>query len=168
MKQNDLQTAFTFNPSNQIIRVEMISNEPWFVAKDVCDVLEHSNHKVAVQMLDDDERGVRKVYPLNGKGGIQEAIIINESGLYNLIFRSNKPEAKTFRKWVTSEVLPVLRKTGKYTTPTQPITRYVPENNIELSRTMQIAVYRELLQNDTEKMRRNVANLIDFYVSQIK
>jgi len=105
------------------IRVQIIKNEPWFVAKDVCKVLEHSNHKVAVQILDEDEKEVRKVYPLDGKGGIQEAIIINESGLYNLIFRSNKPEAKKFRKWVTGEVLPAIRKYGKYETDAKAIER---------------------------------------------
>jgi prophage antirepressor-like protein len=107
--------VFTFNPSNQPIRVEVIDNEPWFVIKDICTVLDHSNHKVAVQMLDEDE--VRKVYLTDKLGRKQETWIVNESGLYNLIFRSNKPEAKAFRKWVTSEVLPSIRKTGTYTAP---------------------------------------------------
>jgi prophage antirepressor-like protein len=110
------ERLFTFSPSDQIIRVEIINDELWFIAKDVCDVLGHTNVRVAVQMLDDDETDVRKVY-VKSENGVQqqrEMHIINESGLYNLIFRSNKSEAKVFRKWITSEVLPTLRKTGEY------------------------------------------------------
>lgn len=94
------------------IRVQLINDEPWFVAKDVCEVLSHSNHKVAVQGLDDDE--VRKVYLTDSLGRRQSVLAVNESGMYTLIVRSNKAEAKSFRKWVTSEVLPSIRKTGGY------------------------------------------------------
>lgn len=106
-----LVEVFNFSQSRTPIRVQVINNEPWFVAKDVCDVLEHSNHKMAVKNLDDDEKGVSSVYSL---GGAQQTTIINESGLYSLIFQSRKPEAKAFRKWVTSEVLPAIRKKGYY------------------------------------------------------
>lgn len=88
------------------------AGEPWFIAKEVCEILEHSNHKVAVQSLDDDE--VSKVYLTDTLGREQETIIISESGLYTLIIRSNKPKAKEFRKWVTGVVLPSIRKTGGY------------------------------------------------------
>lgn len=101
----------------QDIEIRIIDDEqgqPWFVAKDVCDALEHSNSRAAVALLDDDEKGVRKAYTL---GGEQEVQVINESGLYNLIFASKKQKAKEFKKWVTSEVLPSLRKTGTYTAP---------------------------------------------------
>ncbi len=87
----------------------MIDNEPWFIAKDICNVLGHTNSRVAIQMLDDDERG-KESLPRQG-----QTWIVNESGLYNLIFRSNKPEAKAFRKWVTGEVLPQIRRNGSYT-----------------------------------------------------
>lgn len=103
-----LPQAFTFNASNQQIRTIILDGEPYFVAKDVCDVLGHTNPSVAIQMLDDDERTKKSL----GRQG--EAWFVNESGLYNLIFRSNKSEAKAFRKWVTSEVLPALRRTGRY------------------------------------------------------
>lgn len=106
-----LPQAFTFNASNQQIRTIILDGEPYFVAKDVCDVLGHTNPSVAIQMLDDDERTKKSL----GRQG--EAWFVNESGLYNLIFRSNKPEAKAFRKWVTSEVLPALRRTGRYEMP---------------------------------------------------
>lgn len=103
---------FRFQEQFQAIR-SMVdqSGEPWFVAQDVCDILEHTNSRMAIQSLDDDEKGVSKVYTSTGE---KEVNIINESGLYNLIFRSNKPQAKTFRKWVTSEVLPAIRKHGHY------------------------------------------------------
>lgn len=98
--------------NNKQIRTAYKKGEVWFVAKDVCDILDIQNHRDTVaKCLDDDEKGVETVY---SPGGNQETIIINESGLYNLIFRSNKPEARAFRKWVTSEVLPAIRKTGMY------------------------------------------------------
>ena len=103
--------AFTFNPSNTPIRVQVINQEPWFVAKDVCDALTIEKHRDAVSRLDDDERGSVVVDTLGGK---QAVAAVNESGLYNLIFQSRKPEAKVFRKWVTGEVLPSIRKTGSY------------------------------------------------------
>ena len=93
------------------------NGESWWVAKDVCKVLGFSDHKVALRKLDEDERGG---YPLPSPSGIQNYNIINESGLYTLIIRSNKPEARKFRKWVTSEVLPAIRRTGRYETQTSP------------------------------------------------
>ena len=95
----------------QSVRVVSQDGEPWFVAKDVCDVLEIVNSRKAVSALDDDEKGLRKVQT---PGGEQELSIISESGLYTLVIRSNKPQAKPFRKWVTAEVLPTIRKTGGY------------------------------------------------------
>ena len=93
------------------VRVVMRDGDPWFVAKDVCDCLELTNVSKACQTLDEDEKGITKSYTL---GGSQDMTLISESGLYTLIMRSNKPEAKAFRKWVTSEILPSIRKTGSY------------------------------------------------------
>lgn len=107
-----LVEVFNFSQERTPIRVQVINNEPWFVAKDVCDILEHSNHKMAVKSLDEDE--VNSAYLTDSLGRLQQTTIINESGLYSLIFQSRKPEAKTFRKWVTSEVLPSIRKRGYY------------------------------------------------------
>ena len=104
-------TPVPFSFENHIIRTVNKNGEVWFVARDVCSVLELTNPTVALQSLDDDE--VTK-FNLGGKSG--EANIINESGLYALILRSRKPEAKRFRKWVTQEVLPAIRKTGSYST----------------------------------------------------
>ena len=102
---------FTFNENNKPIRVELVDGEPWFVAKDVCDALTLENSRKATASLDDDEKGVS---PIVTPSGTQQMTIVNESGLYNLIFQSRKPEAKKFRKWVTGEVLPSIRKTGRY------------------------------------------------------
>lgn len=113
MQATSLQRFFEEN-SNVCIRAQVINGEPWFVAKDVCQALGHTNHRVAIQSLDDDEKGVRKVYT---PGGMQEITFVNESGLYALIMRSNKPNAKPFRKWITKDVLPTIRKTGGYIIP---------------------------------------------------
>lgn len=83
----------------------------WFVAKDVCSALGYENTSNALRGLDYDEKGALILPTL---GGEQENLTINESGLYSLILKSRKPEAKRFKKWVTSEVLPSIRKTGAY------------------------------------------------------
>lgn len=108
---NLLPQAFTFNASNQQVRTVIIDGQPYFVAKDVCAILDISNHIDTLTRLDDDEKG-RSVLPT--QFGDKEINLVNESGLYHLIFQSRKAEAKVFRKWVTSEVLPALRKTGRY------------------------------------------------------
>lgn len=105
-------TTFDFNDAP--IRTMLRDEQPWFVAVDVCRVLEIANSRDAVGQLDEDEKGVGITDTL---GGAQKMQIISESGLYALVFKSRKPEAKTFRKWVTAEVLPALRKTGKYELP---------------------------------------------------
>lgn len=102
------------------IRMKTIKGEPWFCAKDVCEVLTIKNHRDAITALDEDEKGVGKIYTL---GGNQELTLVNESGLYTLIMRSNKPEARKFRKWVTGEVLPAIRKYGFYTTDPKLLSR---------------------------------------------
>lgn len=101
-----------FNMSDQQVRTVEIDGNPYFVAADVCSCLSISNNRDAVARLDDDEKRVSVVpTPL---GGPQSMTLVNESGLYSLIFQSRKPEAKAFRKWVTAEVLPAIRKTGAY------------------------------------------------------
>lgn len=98
------------------LRVVMRGDEPWFVAKDVCAVLGVVNVSQAVEPLDDDEKGVCSTYTL---GGEQQALILSEGGLYTLILRSRQATspgsmAHRFRKWVTAELLPQLRRTGRY------------------------------------------------------
>lgn len=108
----DLQRVFEFNASP--VRTIIRENEPWFVANDVCEILGISNPRDAVARLPDDEKGVTISDTL---GGGQEVNIINEPGVYRLIFRSNKPEAEAFKRWVFHEVLPSIRKTGAYILP---------------------------------------------------
>ncbi len=103
--------TFQFSESKQPVRNLILENKPWFIAKDVCDVLGLSNSRQAISSLDDDEKGVTKSDTLGGK---QQLSIISESGLYALILRSNKPYARTFRKWITSEVIPTILKKGIY------------------------------------------------------
>ncbi|HIC8528758.1 TPA: P22AR C-terminal domain-containing protein [Haemophilus influenzae] len=110
----------TFNFESNSIRTLVINNEPWFVAKDVCDAIGIDNNRKALLALDEDEKGVTLSYTL---GGQQEMNIISESGMYTLILRCRDAVKKgsiphRFRKWVTSEVLPTIRKTGKYESKT--------------------------------------------------
>ena len=99
-----------FNYESKEVRVIQDDNgKPWWVAFDVCEVLGLSNTTEALKGLDEDEKSTLRI----SEGG-PERNIINEPGLYSLIIRSNKPEAKKFKRWITHEVLPAIRKTGKY------------------------------------------------------
>ncbi|WP_193583948.1 BRO-N domain-containing protein [Laribacter hongkongensis] len=102
-----------FNFNDHTVRILDKDGELWFVASDVAAALEYRDAANMVRNLDDDEKGTHNVSTL---GGDQEVTTINESGLYSAILRSRKPEAKRFKKWVTSEVLPAIRKTGTYST----------------------------------------------------
>lgn len=114
-----------YNESENVsIRTKVIAGEPWFVGKDVCNLLGLVNHKKSLQALDDDERrGVTISDPI---GRNQQVNCINESGLYHLIFISRKPEAKTIRRWVTGTVLPSIRRTGSYTVGRQEERKRLP------------------------------------------
>ena len=106
---NELQ-VFNFNENE--VRSLLINDEPWFVGKDVADILGYRNPRDAINKhVDDEDKGVAKCDTL---GGAQELAVINESGLYSLVLSSKLPNAKKFKRWVTSEVLPALRKTGQY------------------------------------------------------
>lgn len=100
-----------YNYEGNDVRTVNQNGEAWWVLKDVCDVLELSNSRMASDRLDEDEKGVSIVDTL---GGEQEMTVISESGLYNVIFLSRKPHAKKFKRWVTHEVLPSIRKHGIY------------------------------------------------------
>lgn len=100
-----------FSYDERPVRTLLINDQPWFVASDIAKELEYQTAKDMARNLDDDERG-RQIVPT--PSGDQMMTIINESGLYSAILRSRKPEAKRFKKWVTSEVLPAIRKHGHY------------------------------------------------------
>lgn len=93
------------------VRVVDVDGEPWFVARDVCECLELGNPRTSIALLDEGEKGV---HTMDTPGGAQEMSIVSEAGLYSLILRSRKPEAKAFKRWITHEVLPSIRKTGQY------------------------------------------------------
>lgn len=103
------------NPEFGKVRTIVIDDEPWFVGKDVAEILGYSQPSVAIsKKVDDDDKGISK---METPGGEQNTIIVNESGLYSLILSSKLPMAKKFKHWVTSEVLPSIRKTGSYNIP---------------------------------------------------
>lgn len=108
------ELAVISSPEFGEVRIVMVKDEPLFVAKDVCDVLGISNSRDAINRLDEDEKAMSVLPTQFGKKSMN---MVNESGLYNLIFQSRKPEARAFRKWVTQEVLPNIRKYGFYMTP---------------------------------------------------
>lgn len=100
-----------FNYRSNEVRTAEMGGEPWFVLKDVCNILGVVNDRNVAARLDEDEKGVCQMDTL---GGTQNVTVVSESGLYHVILRSDKPEAAPFRKWVTSEVLPSIRKNGGY------------------------------------------------------
>ena len=133
---NDLQ-IFTYQQST--VRTVERDGEPWFVLKDVCDVLGISNPTVVANRLDADE--VAK-FDLGGLSG--EANVINESGLYNVILRSDKPEAKPFRKWVTSEVIPAIRRHGSYSRkPLTPAEQLLAQANVLVEQERRLSALEE-------------------------
>ena len=118
-KKVNMNSLSVFEFESNQIRVVLVDDEPWFVAKDICDVLGLGNVSLAVNGradrldsgLDEDEKGVANV---NTPGGNQELTIVSESGLYSLVLGSRKVEAKSFKRWITKEVIPSIRKTGSY------------------------------------------------------
>lgn len=111
MNENEVQV---WNYESSEVRTVQVNGEPWFVLADVCKVLELSTPARVAERLEKDE--VSQTHTIDRMGREQKATIINESGLYTVILRSDKPQAKPFRKWVTSEVLPSIRKHGAYMT----------------------------------------------------
>ncbi|WP_262499631.1 Bro-N domain-containing protein [Pseudomonas rhodesiae] len=112
---SDISTATSnvipFKFGKRQVRTLLIEDQPWFVAADVSSALEYRIAGDMTRNLDEDEKGTQIV---RTPGGDQEMLVINESGLYSAILRSRKAEAKRFKKWVTSEVLPAIRKHGRY------------------------------------------------------
>ena len=145
MNENEVQV---WNYESSEIRTVQVNGEPWFVLSDVCKVLELSSpHKVA-ERLDGDEKGRNQIPTL---GGVQEMAVVNESGLYTVILRSDKPQAKPFRKWVTSEVLPSIRKHGSYSVQSQ---------FADLSPQLQVLIQMETRQKQIEARQAEQATAL--------
>ena len=144
---NEIQV---WNYESSEIRTVQVNGEPWFVLSDVCKVLELSSpHKVA-ERLDGDEKGRNQIPTL---GGVQEMAVVNESGLYTVILRSDKPQAKPFRKWVTSVVLPSIRKTGSYSVQQ-------PNAFENLSPQLQVLIQMETRQKQIEARQAEQATAL--------
>lgn len=108
-----MSNVMPFMYNSEEVRTVYINDEPWFVAKDVCMILEHSDVSTAVKRLDDDEKLIQTMFV---SGQNREVWCINEYGLHSLVLSSRKPEAKQFKRWITHEVIPSIRKTGSYGT----------------------------------------------------
>ena len=107
-----MQEIIPFDFHSSEVRVVSIDGEPWFVASDALEIL--GVDRTSLRGLDEDEKGVDSIHTL---GGVQGVTVISESGLYSLILRSRKPEARKFKRWITHEVIPSIRKHGMYATP---------------------------------------------------
>jgi prophage antirepressor-like protein len=106
---------YTFPDTQQLVRTAAgPDGEPWFVAADVAAVLDLGNAHSSLALLDDDERGLHTV---DTPGGAQQMTTVSEAGLYAMIIRSRKPQARAFRRWITHEVIPSIRRTGAYSLP---------------------------------------------------
>lgn len=128
-----------FEYQNNKVRTVDMDGEAWFVLKDVCEVLHLGTTAKVAERLDDDEKGMNQIHT---PGGTQNVTVVNESGLYHVILRSDKPEAAPFRRWVTNDVLPAIRKTGSYNAPQ--LTRS------QLLATALIAAHEELEEKDKQ------------------
>ena len=138
----------SWNYESSEVRTVQVNGEPWFVLADVCKVLEIKNSRDAAAKLDGDEKGVALTDTLGGK---QQMTIINESGLYAVVLRSDKPQAKPFRKWVTSEVLPSIRKHGSYSVQSQ---------FADLSPQLQVLIQMETRQKQIEARQAEQATAL--------
>ena len=145
MNENEVRV---WNYESSEVRTVQVNGEPWFVLADVCKVLEISNSRNISSRLEPDEKGVTLVDTL---GGTQQMTIINESGLYAVVLRSDKPQAKPFRKWVTSEVLPSIRKHGSYSVQSQ---------FADLSPQLQVLIQMETRQKQIEARQAEQATAL--------
>jgi prophage antirepressor-like protein len=148
---NELANVFQYGGSE--LRTIVKYGEPWFVARDVCEVLDIKNSHDALNRLDEDEKAT-SVLPT--QFGNKEMNLVNESGLYSLILTSRKEEAKKFKKWVTHEVLPSIRKTGQYIKPLSEREQLVAAMKLSIESAEEIAVVKE----EVKEVRGMVENQI--------
>ena len=157
----------TFKFESKSIRTLAINNEPWFVAKDLCNAINISNYRDAIERLDEDEKDVALTDTL---GGQQEMNIVSESGMYTLILRCRDAVKKgsiphRFRKWVTSEVLPTIRKTGKYESKTSVNDRTGLRNAVNMLVSKKGLIYSEAYH--LVHQRFNVESIEDLTLEQL-
>lgn len=157
----------TFSFEAKSIRTLAINNEPWFVAKDVCDAIGLTNSRMSLIALDEDEKGVSLIYTPSGQ---QEMNIVSESGMYTLILRCRDAVKKgsiphRFRKWVTAEVLPTIRKTGKYESKTSVNDRTGLRNAVNMLVSKKGLIYSEAYH--LIHQRFNVESIEDLTLEQL-
>ena len=157
----------TFNFESKSIRTLAINNEPWFVAKDVCDAIGLTNSRMSLIALDEDEKGVSLIYTPSGQ---QEMNIVSESGMYTLILRCRDAVKKgsiphRFRKWVTAEVLPTIRKTGKYESKTSVNDRTGLRNAVNMLVSKKGLIYSDAYH--LVHQRFNVESIEDLTLEQL-
>ncbi|MFN6480947.1 BRO family protein [Nostoc sp. DedQUE07] len=146
-----------FSFESHEIRFVGTADEPWWVASDLCSVLDIVNVRQNLAKLDEDEKGVCTIYT---KGGEQQVATVNESGLYLLILNSRKPQAKRFRKWLTSEVIPSIRKTGTYGASSQKHLPVVNNRLSELKASEAVARHDiKVLENELANKKRELQNI---------
>lgn len=139
------------------IRIVVMDGDPWFVASDVCRALDIGNPRMAVERLDDDEKGVSTIDTLGGK---QQMTIISEPGLYSLVLTSRKPEAKQFKRWVTHEVIPSIRKTGAYAArPMSPAEMFQLQAQVNLDQERRIAA----LEDRTAATQQQITDVVSAF-----
>lgn len=158
---NDLQI---FKYVNNEIRTISKNNDVWFVAKDVCDVLEIKNSRDAISRLDSDEKGVVSTDTLGGK---QELTVVNEPGLYTLILGSRKQEAKQFKRWITHNVLPTIRKTGGYVSNEDMfLQKYLPHADEQTKSMFRVTLETVRKQNEQISLMQPKADYFDALVDR--
>ena len=146
MNENEIRV---WNYESSEVRTVQVNGEPWFVLSDVCKVLELSTPARVAERLEKDK--VSQTHTIDRMGREQKTTIINESGLYTVILRSDKPQAKPFRKWVTSEVLPSIRKHGSYSVQSQ---------FADLSPQLQVLIQMETRQKQIEARQAEQATAL--------
>lgn len=166
-----LERSFDYQGSK--VRTVVIDGEPWFVGSDVCVVLEYANAPQALGKLDEDEKGI---WSVDTPGGKQAMIVVSEAGLYSLVLRSRAPKAKPFRRWITHEVIPSIRKDGMYVAPAllndpehllRVTTRLVEEHRARLVAEAKVeelapkaSFYDEVASSDDTQSIRDVAKIL--------
>lgn len=160
----------TFNFESKSIRTLSINNEPWFIAKDLCDTLKISNVSDALLKLDDDEKATIGLTDSQAGKGAQSISIVSESGMYTLILRCRDAVKKgsiphRFRKWVTAEVLPTIRKTGKYESKTSVNDRTGLRNAVNMLVSKKGLIYSEAYH--LVHQRFNVESIEDLTLEQL-
>lgn len=158
-KTNELQQMVFDNADFGEVRTVVIDGEPWFVGKDVAECLKYTNTPKAIRDHVDDEDKLTERIVLSGQR--REAVLINESGMYALIFSSKMEKAREFKRWVTSEVLPTLRKTGKYEMSAgQDVNQLLIEMaDFKVTYVQQMVDFKEILEKQTQAFDKSISNM---------